>query len=103
MSKYSLTIECIKRETLGRCYEAFTYKIVSFRMLKLSQLKALSSVGVLGVGQTRVFSFITEENKHIVVPSDDDWRVNANIKPTWFDGDCPYYEYECIVNCDSSD
>lgn len=47
----SLTIENVGAANLGRCYNAYTYRITSYRELKREDIKALRDAGWLGYGQ----------------------------------------------------
>ena len=47
----SIAIRFVSERNLGRCYNAYTYKITSLRRLSREQIVGLRELGLLGSGQ----------------------------------------------------
>jgi hypothetical protein len=55
----NLTVESVGGANLGRCYNAYTYRVTSFRELKREDIKSLRDSGWLGYGQE--YRLVTQE------------------------------------------
>jgi len=80
----NLVIECTGGASLGRCYSAGYYKVVSKFPLDKEKLMHLRDAGFLGIGQ-EFYCFRIDVNKSSQpVPDTIDWR-DAKVEPTFED------------------